>query len=224
MPPAAKRLWATVFNTSEDLWVPFLDDYYEDDARLTANVAVHGWYEKTWRRRPMRGIRRLPDVGNLFNCGCFTRLTAVRENGELVVDQFAASDKIPLWWSEDLKACIIMPFLEVSACIYTPTRREDRLSKVWAKGRPARCARLFDTIHPPLPEKLPGIAIDYVSDKFAAQKGKKTYYIHHFEMPKRRTNPGVYCYYARPLPGHKAPSAIMVRGGDLRLTEHGLAG
>lgn len=219
MPEEAKYLWAHVFNTSEDYWRE-LPDYHEDDARLTANAAVHGWWKRDrsgWHKRRLPGLRRLPDPGNLFNCGTFIDVTAVHPDGDFDVSEFGRGDKVPLWWSEDLKACLIMPYLQVSACIYEPTAREDRISKVWAKGRPGRCAQIVQGPQPPLPQQLPGLAIAYWSDKFASTRGDMTHYIHHFEND-------VYVYYARPLPGRTAPAAILVRGGKLRLTEHGLAG
>lgn len=220
MPQQAQELWARVYNDATDIWTRALPDYYDEDARLTANAAVHGWWDRSragWRRRQLQGLSRLPDVGNLFNCGTFIDITVTHPDGTLVVDQFGRGDKVTLWWSQDLKACIIMPYLKVSACIYPPTRRENTISKVWAKGKPGRCAQLFETIHPPLRLQLPALAIAYWSDKFATTRGEMTHYVHHFEN-------GVYAYFARPLPGRTAPAAIFVRGGKLRLTEHGLAG
>ena len=220
MPQNVQMFWAKVYNVALDYWVSYLPDYHDEDARLTANAAVYGWWEKqngSWSRRRLAGLRRLPDVGNLFNCGTFIDVTTVDSSANVIVDQFGKGDKVSLYWSQDLRACVITPYLRVSACIYAPTSRENKISKIWAKGRPARCSRIFDTIHPPMPRQLPGLAIAYWSDKFAGRRGEMTHYIHHFEN-------GVYAYFARPLPGHTAPAAIFVRGGKLRLTEHGLAG
>jgi hypothetical protein len=210
---AEQRLWDRVYLTAVDAYTS-IEDYDDADARKTANAALAGWFSPGGRRRILRGLSRLPDPGNLLSIGDFIELHFVQDSGRILMDVFSPSDGVELLWSADLQACFIFPGLNKGACTLPPTRREDRLARVWAKGRPAKCASpvpRFPT--PPLPEVYPGIAITYDSDKFT--HGRLERYIHHF-------GPGVRCYTARTRAG--VPPAIMVRGGKLRLTEHGLAG
>ena len=210
-PLGAHHLWRNVYDFSSSAYT-HIDGYDLRDAELTADAAVAGWYAGR-RLRVHRGLPRMPRPGNLLNIGCFLNLATTDPDGTVTFSGFSPLDRIPLYWSEDLRACFILPYIRTTTCIYRPTPREDRLARVWAKGRPASCAKLAsDIAAPAMPDVAPVLAISYRSDKFT--HGKTLEYIHHVEN-------GVLCYFARP---HSAPRAIMVRGGKLRLTKDGLEG
>ncbi len=210
--PAEQRLWDQVYGISIAEYTD-IDGYDQYDARRSANAAVRGWYSSGGQLRTMTPLRRCPDPGDVLNIGTFMGVDSVRRNGELIQDEFAFHDNVALLWSHDLQACLVFPHLPDSVCDMLPTPREDRIARVWAKGRGAKCSRKAQFPAPAMPIVRPGIAIAYDSDKFT--HGRRQGYVHHF-------GPGVRCYTARDL--HGAPQAIMVRGGKLRLTTHGLAG
>lgn len=216
---ARKRMWDNVYHASRDSYERTIDGYEEEDARLTADAAVRGWFP-----RGPRGLRQCPDPQPYgrgpapLNCGLFLELHYVDASGNIEGRSFAVSDKVSLLWSEPLRACFVFPYITPGACARLPTPAEDALARRWARGRPAKCARPVDFPAPAMPTAYPGIAITYYSDKFPDENGRRTWqrYIHHF-------GPGVVCYFAR-ASGKTAPTAIMVRGGKLRLETHGLAG
>jgi hypothetical protein len=66
-----------------------------------------------------------------------------------------------------------------------------------------------------MPVVYPAVQVSYHSDKFT--HGSSIPYIHHF-------GPGVFCYFSHePFGASRAPD-VMIRGGRLRLTEHGIDG
>lgn len=214
-PLGAHHLWRSVYDYAVRAYTP-IDGYELEDAELTADVAVSGWYTGHHRRRIHRGLPRMPRPGNLLNIGCFTQLEIVDPDGSITLHSFSTGDRVPLYWSEDLHACFVLPYVRTTRCVYRPTAREGRLARIWAKGRPATCSRVAPNIAaPPMPFVQPAIEISYVSDKFT--HGEPIPYIHHLEH-------GVRAYFARPPRGRTAPRAIMVRGGNLRLTADGLEG
>lgn len=187
--------------------------YGRRDSERTADAALAGWWTPSYRRRIHRGSARMPNPGNLLNIGCFLDVDVVTPDGDIVVHSFSRADRVPLYWSENLRACFILPKMRLSECRYRPTSREDRLARIWAKGRPATCARIGRGAQGPLPKEVPALAISYLSDKFT--HGRPIEYIHHL-------GPGVTCSFSASSRG--APRAIMVRGGNLHLTEYGLEG
>lgn len=212
-PLGAHHLWRNVYDYAAAAYT-HIDGYDLRDAELTADAALAGWYSGR-RRRLLRGLPRMPRTGNLLNIGCFISLSTTDVDGTITTHSYSAADRVPLYWSQDLRACFVLPRLRTTQCVYRPTTRENSLAKVWAKGRPAKCGRIAPNVPaPPLPQVQPGIQISYLSDKFSHGDSKD--YIHHFE-------PGVLCYLARSQ-GHSEPRAIMVRGGKLRLTKDGLEG
>jgi hypothetical protein len=216
-----RMVWSKVYDLACDLWLP-INLYEKEDARLTADVAVDGLFDrrKGWAPRNLRPVARMPDPGNLFECGWFTELATCNIRGDILLHKFAASDRIPLLWSESLQACFVFPYLERSPCNLPPTKREDQVARRWARGRPAKCARRAELPAPPMPSVSPALAIGYASDKFShrgKKKGPLEYYLHHHEK-------GVRAYFAPSPTGSGPPEAIMVRGGRLHLATHGLAG
>lgn len=219
-----QQLWEEVYQTARATYteIPGYDDF---DARLTADAAANSWYEsKGWlsghRKRPMHGLPKMPAPGNLLNlthgrtCG-FLSLESVNDRGIITSRGFDQSDEIPLLWSEDLRALFVFPYLNKNApCLMPPTKRENKLAKIWAKGRPAKCSQLQMLPSPPLPVVFPGICISYRSDKFT--HGVPKDYIHHFGA-------NVRCYFSS-MGNGRAPQAIMIRGGELRLTKDGIDG
>jgi hypothetical protein len=216
-------MWNNVYRASRDSYERTIDGYDEPDARKTANAAVKGWY-RGGRLSSPRGLSRCPDPQPYgrgpapLNLGLFLELHVVDSKGEVEGRSFAESDKVSLLWSEPLRACFVFPYISPGACARLPTPSEDALARRWARGRPAECVRPVDFPAPAMPTAIPGIAITYYSDKFPDEHGKRTWqrYIHHF-------GPGVVCYFALSS-GKRAPTAIMVRGGRLRLETHGLTG
>ncbi len=158
----------------------------------------------------------MPNPGNLLNCGCFLELEFVTADGEIRGCRFAVADGIPMLWSHSKQAIFILPRMRQTACVYPPTRTENQLAQVWAKGRPAACASKASYATPPLRVAYPAIQISYRSDKFT--HGNPIPYIHHF-------GPDVVAYFSKePFGARRAPDAIMIRGGRLALTEHGIDG
>lgn len=207
------HLWRRIYDAS--MVYTEIDGYHVEDAELSADAVTETFWTGS-RRRALRGLPRLPRPGNLLDIGCFLSLDVADENGTVVVHKFAPSDRVPLYWSEDLKACLVLPYLRTTKCVYRPTLREDQLAQVWARGRPATCAKLCRVVPaPPLPTVRATVAVAYRSDKFT--HGRTRPYIHHCEA-------GVKSYFARPPRGKSAPTAIMIRGGKLRLTPDGLEG
>jgi len=208
-----------------------IDGYNERDARLTAETAAVGWYRKTDRgyaKRRVTGMRKMPRPGNLLNLGCFIELEYVSSDGTIYALTFSPQDKIPLFWSDDKQALFVFPYDRPGACVYPPEEREDRLSRIWAKGRPAECAS--DLNFPagiPLPVAYPAIQVSYRSDKFSRSKSI-TNYIHHHERSVPllgQSQPGPVVYFSKEPYGAKTPPrAIMIAGGKLSLTTHGIDG
>jgi len=209
---AESRLWKKIYEYSLDEYGD-IKGYDDEDARKTAAVAVNGWYGSNGRLRTFKGLKQMPDPGNTFNCGNVLGVHWVDRGGAVGQDNFDDSDGVALLWSDDLQACFIVPTLPASVCNGLPTPREDRLARRWARGRGAACSRRGVFPECAMPYVFPGLAVAYESDKF--RHGRSETFIHHF-------GPGVRCYIARNY--HGAPHAIMLRGGKLKLTTHGLAG
>ena len=211
-PLDAHHLWRRVYDYASSVYTR-IPGYGLYDAELTADAALAGWWSGR-RQRIHRGLLRAPRAGNLLNIGCFLNLAMVEPDGTIVVHSFSRTDRVPLYWSQNLKACFVFPGARLSQCVYRPSRREAALAAVWAKGRPATCARIGEFPTPPMPRVFPGVAITYLSDKFSHGRPKE--YIHHFEKH-------VLCYMSASR-GLLSPRAFMVRGGKLRLTPDGLEG
>ena len=215
-----RALWNSVYEASRDSYERTINGYEEQDAQHSANAAVKGWYPTG-----PRGLRKCPDPQPHGRgpaplvIGDFISFHIVHRDGRLEGFGFGDSDKVSLLWSESLRACFVFPYLTPGQCARLPTPAENTIARRWAKGRAARCARPVKFPAPAMPTVYPGIAITYDSDKFPDEvTGRRTWqrYIHHFE-------PGVVCYFARSS-GTRAPTALMARGGKLRLETHGLAG
>ena len=216
-------LWQEVYEVSRTEYteIPGYEDY---DAQLTANAAAAGWYSRSswlgsWRKNTVRGLLRCPSPGNLLNLtpngGTFLSVEFVDAKGKVWTDGVEGRETTALLWSDDQQALYIFPNMELKKCEYPPTVREARLMEVWAEGRPATCSSHYKWPNPSLPHAAPGICVSYRSDKFT--HGRPRNYIHH-------TEEGVKTYFARPPRGKSAPTAIMIRGGKLRLTPDGLEG
>ena len=225
------QMWDRVYNTSRDVYTD-IPGYGDSDARLTADAATAGWYVRSggdWRRRRLSGLRNLPAPGNMLFLGCFLDLEYVTSDGEIQGCGFETSDCVPLLWSDDLQALIVLPFAKDGKCIHPPRTREDQLARVWAKGRPAACSLKSAYSRPPMHTVYPAVQVSYSSDKFSW--GKNTDYIHHHERGREKllrfSGPGrgPCAYFSKePFRARRAPEAIMVRGGKLRLTSHGIDG
>jgi hypothetical protein len=212
-PLAKHHLWRRIYDASMDYTE--IDGYGPSDAELTADAVTDTFWTGS-RRRALRGLARMPRPGNLLNIGCFLSVEVANEQGTIVIHRFGPQDRVPLYWSEDLQACLVLPYLRTTKCVYRPTAREDRLARVWARGRPATCAKLCNAVPaPPFPIARATVAVSYRSDKFT--HGRPRHYIHHTEA-------GVKTYFARAPRGKPAPTAIMIRGGKLCLTPDGLEG
>lgn len=215
-----ESLWRKVYAKSRQLWVDKLDEYYDEDAKLTANVAVVGWWSHAngnWSRRRHHAIGPMPDPGATFVCGDFYSLDTVDVFGNIVTHALSPEpgEKRPkLLWSQDLKACFVFPHMRQEACSLPVPPREQRLVRMWNKGRSATCASPADYPSVKMGIPMPGISISYRSDKFS--HGTPKDYIHHFEGDV------MVSFSEASVAG--VPRAIMVRGGKLRVTEHGIDG
>ncbi len=217
-------LWQEVYEVSRSEYTE-ISNYEDYDARLTADAAAAGWYSKSgwmspWRKKTIRGLPRCPSPGNLLNLtsngGTFLSVEFVDAKGKILTDAVEDGEKMALLWSDTQQALYIFPNTPLAKCEYPPTIAEARLNKVWAQGRAAKCSSFQKWPNPSLPEAAPGICVSYRSDKFK-KNGRHTEidYIHHF-------GPGVVVYRARCRNG--SPEAIVIKGGKLRLTEHGIDG
>lgn len=213
---AREQMWRRVYHKAREVYgdVP---GYAENDARLTADAAASGWYvSSSWlglshRRRRLHGLARMPKPGNLLELGRFLELEWVMPEGEIR----GLKIETPIWWSHSKQAIFILPHLERGPCTLPPRRTENALAQMWQKGRPAVCSSPIRVQPRPMPAVYPGIQISYSSDKFT--HGRAIPYIHHF-------GPGVLCYFSHePFGASRAPD-IMIRGGRLRLTKHGIDG
>lgn len=217
MPPQADNLWRRIHAFAQREWVGRLEQYYDEDAKLTANAAVVGWYRKSggeWYPRSY-GTQSVPKTGPLTYLGELTSFGTVSRTGEYLEHKFSLGPPA-LLWSQDLRAALSFPLLPVGACKLLPGPRERNLVETWNAGRTARCA---SPISPPVGISLgigsPALVIEYRSDKFPDSDGVRRMktYIHHFEGD----------VLANVSPG-RLPRAIMFRGGRLRLTKDGLEG
>lgn len=218
---ARDQLWHRVYNTARDVYTS-IPGYNDWDARLTANAAAEGWYKSTpngYRKRVFRGLSLMPSHGDTFDLQSFTELEYVTDQGEIRGVSFDPKDGVSLRWSDSKQALYILPRVKESACVYPPRKNEDRLSRIWAQGRPAKCSSRTLVKNPPMRVAYPAIQVSYRSDKFGlGDDGKPISYIHHHE-------PGVVVYFSEePFGARRAPEAIMIRGGKLRLTSHGIDG
>lgn len=215
------ELWQRVYDAMVDAYVGELRDYDVHDAAASADAAAEGWYTggllRSPRRRRLSGLRRMPAPGPLLNLtpggGAFLGVEFVDGRAIVGGSRWGAEDRIPLWWSEDLKALLVFSQLGDDSCRFPPTLREDQLSRMWAQGRPARCSGRAPG-RPALPFVFPAIQTSYRSDKFKPRRLRP--YIHHH-------GPGVRAYFSE-SPFSGPPRVTMIRGGKLRLTSHGIAG
>lgn len=220
-----EQMWRRVYEYSraEYTRIPGYDDR---DAAATADAACGSWFARSGlifrnhRMRRLVGISKTPDPGNTLdltpNGGHFVGVDVVDAQGRIHNFSFDRSDDVVLLWSADRKALFAFPNLERGACVYPPTPRENHLSKVWAKGRPAKCSSKARYPAPALRWVLPAIQTSYRSDKFG-KVGQMQDYIHHHEA-------NVMCYCSSNPNRRKAPDVMMIRGGRLRLTSHGIDG
>lgn len=217
MPAQVEAMWRRVYECSTREWVGKLEGYFDEDAQLTANAAVVGWYAKrggSWVPRSYRPAT-LPRTGRLVYLGEFMAFWTVDRSGnciEHVCSPDGSSGRPGLLWSQDLRAALAFPDLPLGDCKLLPSPRERHLVRTWNAGRDARCA---SPISPPVGTNIgvgvPGLVIEYRSDKFT--HGTMKTYIHHFEGDVLvNVSPG------------RTPRAIMFRGGRLRLTKDGLEG
>ncbi len=218
MPSARDILWQRVYLKSKDVYTS-ISDYEDYDARLTADAAAKGWYRRSggeWRKRALGGVARMPNPGNMLDCGCFLELEYVMPNGEIRGVAPPKGTRIPLLWSHSKQAIFILPYMEKTACVFAPRKVEDGLAQVWAKGRGAACSSRAAYNTPPMRVAYPAIQVSYESDKFT--HGNPIPYIHHF-------GPEVVAFFSKePFRANRAPEAIMIRGGRLSLTTHGIDG
>src|SRR5574342_1417599 len=86
MPPMVERMWQRVYECAKREWVGKLEDYYDEDAQLTANAAVVGWYQKSgssWAPRSYRA-QTLPPPGRLVYLGEFMSFWTVDRSGSCI--------------------------------------------------------------------------------------------------------------------------------------------
>jgi hypothetical protein len=214
------ELWRKVYLASREIYTE-IPGYHDHDARLTADAAAAGWFHRpsllsSYRPRRYSGLARMPKPGNLLELGDFLEVEYVTSAGQIRGIRFQLSDHVPLYWSHTRQALFMLPTLKEGPCDMPPTRTENHLAQVWAKGRPAACSAKFSPPRQlPMPAVYPAIQISYHSDKFT--HGKSIQYIHHFGS-------GVLCYFSHdPFGSNRAPD-VMIRGGRLRLTTHGIDG
>jgi hypothetical protein len=210
-------LWNRVYQTSIEQYtaIPQFGDY---DARLTADIAADNWYESNLlggspKARSYNGLKKLPATGNLLRLGAALEVEWVTRDGTMKLAHFHGSTD--MLWSDRLQAVLVLPDVRKGPCTSPPTRREAQLLARWARGRAARCSLPVTFNRPPMPYVFPCVQVSYRSDKFSP--GAPRNYIHHIDSR------GVLAYFSSD-PMSRAPQAIMVRGGKLRLTSHGLAG
>lgn len=205
--------WWRLYDTASRVYTQ-IPQYYVEDAIATASVGARAWY-RGGRLRPMPRLSHFPDPGDLVTLGTFIEIDAARQNGKIEAIGFGDSDGIPLWWSKKLSACFVYPFLRGSACKLPPNAAERRLVRTWTDGNyRAACAAEGQIPRPRCVEVLPALAVTYLSTKFS-RTGEIVRYVHHHED-------NVHVYLGPSVGG--APQAIMLRGGRLRLTTHGLDG
>lgn len=223
MPAAARALWQRVYRQSRAAWVGKLADYYDEDAQLTANVAVVGWFAQRgghWSMRHYASMGMSPSPGSTFVLGEFEGVECVDRSGNFIEHVFAPNkargERLPLLiWSQDLRACFVFPQLEVGPCSTELAERERRLVAMWNEGRPASKACRINPPRVRMGTPVPAIDISYVSDKFKDKDGVRRWkhYIHHFEGDVTAT-----------LSLEALPKVLIVRGGKLRVTPSGLEG
>lgn len=216
------ELWDRVYDVCTESYrsIRGFEDY---DSRVTADIAADNWYASgpmggNPRLRRFGPLAMMPDPGDMLPLGDFMQLEWVLADGTIHGMNIDYRDHIPLYWSDDLQALFILPYARTGACVHPPRPREARLLAVWARGRAATCSAPTQYSRPPLPVVAPGVQVSYRSDKFG-KRGEFKNYIHHFDSR------GVLCRFSsQPFNARRAPEATMIRGGDLRLTTHGIAG
>ena len=210
-PLSVHHLWREVYDYSRKVFEQ-IPEYEERDSELTAHAAVGGWFYPSGKRRKARRPSRLPQVGPLAEIGELRALWTVTADG--VITHHVVSD-VPLLWSPKLQACVAFPGgIKVDSACRAP-KVLDRVLKTWAKGRGVRWAQCVDVDLPMMGAGVPLLAIEYASDKFT--HGRTRRYVHHCDS-------GVTLRTSAKKDQQGAPSALLVRGGRLRLTESGLEG
>jgi len=219
---ARSTMWDRVYTTCDEVYSP-ISGWTDYDSRLTADIAADNWYASgplggNPRRRQYQGLAIMPPPGDMLPLGDFLQLEWVLPDGEIRGMNIDYRDHVPLYWSDDLQALFLLPYATTGACVYPPKPRESKLLAVWARGRRASCSAPTQYHRPPMPVVMPGIQVSYRSDKFG-RRGEFKNYVHHFDSR------GVLCHFSsQPFNALRAPQATMIRGGKLRLTEHGIAG
>ena len=225
-----EHMWDSVYDFASRTWVRArvpLRGYDDRDARSTADTAVAGYFTggpvRGYRRRPIRALSRMPRPGTMLNLtprgGYVEGLDAVRRDVTILRIKWSRADDVPALWSKRLQAVLILPTMRQGLCNLPVPVAENELAKVWQKGRPATCAAPATYPSPPMPYVLPILQTSYVSDKFTPKT--LTRYIHHHEPGGTR---GPVLVYFSSDPRRGQPVAIMIRGGKLRLTSHGIDG
>ena len=217
-PPSAipvrwRPFWLQVFADAQT-YLP-IDEFYTEDVELTSTLAT---------KTAMRGCKsrgRLPALGPLVDLtspmGTFLSVDYVTERGEIWREDCRppGGTKIPLIWSRKAKALVVLPRVRGGECNLPPVKEDSRVLSTWTQGRRSgRCSSQL----PALPSYslrycYPCVAVSYRSDKFAG-RGDMTEYIHHIDSP------GVRVWMDR----RDNPQVVLIQGGRLRITEHGIAG
>ena len=210
-PLAVHDLWRRVYDYSRATFEK-IPDYFERDSQLTAHAARLGHFHESGRRRAPRRPIKMPKLGPIAQIGELRALWSVDADGQ--IDHTTIADW-SLVWSPSLQACAGFPKpLALSERARAP-RVLDRVLKTWAEGRGVRWSRVVELPEPRLCAGVPLLAIEYSSDKFS--HGRPRRYIHHCE-------PGVVLRVSQTQTKRGEPSAVLVRGGALRLTADGLEG
>ncbi len=219
-PLAVHHCWRRVFDFSMAYFTE-IEGYGEKDAALTADAAVNGWYTARGSRRAPRPAWKLPRLGELIKLGEYRGIWTCDPAGA-ITHHTDTNKRLPLWWSESTKICVVFPKLDLEDDGVIPSERSDRLMQMWTNG--TRGARK-SWASPRTPEPIMrcnsqvALAVEYYSDKFK-YGGRRRWvnYVHHHEN-------GVRCSTSRRrYSSNHDPMAIALRGGKLRITPHGLEG
>ncbi len=196
--------------------------YYADKAKETVERMEE---DRRWPPRTIRmpNCRGMTVLGELLEVHCAEVDRRGNPTGALRIVKWSRGRGPVMLWSTHLSAVVAFPGTAIEPPVHELDERDEaqaEILRIWTKGSQEAYGK-GDIMQPDPPMQLygPAIATMYASDKFTRRgQPARRPFLHHHDQ-------GVELWVSTPRwEGRSGVVAIMVRGGDLRVTEDGLAG